>query len=56
MKFEPPSPPPSAAQEPQIPAFQARDLFGPHRQLTIEHASCVYRLQITQNNKLILTK
>jgi hemin uptake protein HemP len=31
-------------------------LFGGRRELLIEHAGCLYRLRITQNNKLILTK
>jgi len=31
-------------------------LFGGGRELLIEHAGCWYRLRITQNNKLILTK
>jgi hemin uptake protein HemP len=34
----------------------ASDLFGNRRELTIEHAGFQYRLRITQNNKLILTK
>lgn len=32
------------------------ELFGRDRELLIEHAGCVYRLRITQHNKLILTK
>jgi hemin uptake protein HemP len=31
-------------------------LFGQQRELLIEHAGSLYRLRITQNNKLILTK
>lgn len=36
--------------------IHSRELFGSARELMIEHAGCVYRLRITQNNKLILTK
>lgn len=32
------------------------ELFGSRRELLIKHAGCVYRLRITQHNKLILTK
>jgi hemin uptake protein HemP len=32
------------------------ELFGRRRELVISHAGCLYRLRITQNNKLILTK
>jgi len=35
---------------------RSADLFGTRRELLIEHAGCVYRLRITQHNKLILTK
>ncbi len=34
----------------------AGELFGGRRELIIEHAGFSYRLRITQNNKLILTK
>jgi hemin uptake protein HemP len=32
------------------------ELLGSRRELIIEHAGFLYRLRITQNNKLILTK
>ena len=32
------------------------ELFRGTQQLLIEHAGALYRLRITQNNKLILTK
>lgn len=38
------------------PITRSRELFGERRELVIEHAGCLYRLRITQNNKLILTK
>lgn len=34
----------------------SRQLFGERRELVIEHAGSLYRLRITQNNRLILTK
>jgi hemin uptake protein HemP len=37
-------------------AIRSETLFGPRRELLIEHAGSIYRLRITQNNKLILTK
>lgn len=44
------------AQGSAAPIIRARSLFGRHRELFIEHAGAQYRLRITQNNKLILTK
>ena len=38
------------------PVLNAARLFGQQRELLIEHAGMHYRLRITQNNKLILTK
>jgi hemin uptake protein HemP len=34
----------------------SQELFGKDRQILIEHAGAVYRLQITKQGKLILTK
>lgn len=34
----------------------AADLFGEHREITIDHQGQIYRLRITSNGKLILTK
>lgn len=48
-----------AAEPPQRPApasLDTRDLFGTRRELTIQHGDDVYRLRITRNSKLILTK
>jgi len=46
----------AATPAPTVRALRAADLFGDSRELVIEHASGNYRLRITQNNKLILTK
>lgn len=37
-------------------SISSRQLFGAARALLIQHAGQVYRLQITRNNRLILTK
>jgi hemin uptake protein HemP len=36
--------------------INSRDLFGPLRELVIEHVGEEYRLRITNQGKLILTK
>jgi hemin uptake protein HemP len=38
------------------PRLLARDLFGVRREILIEHLGQIYRLRITANEKLILTK
>jgi hemin uptake protein HemP len=38
------------------PSTRSELLFGAQREITIEHAGSLYRLRITQNTKLILTK
>ena len=41
----------------QLPKLvSSQELFGKDRQILIEHAGAVYRLQITKQGKLILTK
>jgi hemin uptake protein HemP len=40
----------------QAKRFHSIELFGQTREVLIEHGGCVYRLSITQANKLILTK
>ena len=35
---------------------ESRDLFAGTREVTIAHAGAVYRLRLTAQNKLILTK
>lgn len=43
-------------QRPVVATLDTRDLFGTRRELTIQHGEEVYRLRITRNSKLILTK
>jgi hemin uptake protein HemP len=47
-------------QTPNPPAlpkwFKSDELFGTDRQIFISHQGAVYRLQITKQGKLILTK
>lgn len=38
------------------PALQSQQLFSHSREIKIEHAGEIYRLSLTSNNKLILTK
>lgn len=38
------------------PIMDSRELFGGHRRLTIRHGDNLYRLQITRQGKLILTR
>jgi hemin uptake protein HemP len=50
----------SAAREPTVAAplrrHASRDLVGPANVAIIEHAGEEYRLRVTSNGKLILTK
>ena len=39
-----------------VRSLRAADLFGDARELILEHNGQVYRLRITANDKLILTK
>jgi hemin uptake protein HemP len=42
---------------PHVPeTLDTRDLFGAARELMIHHEGALYRLRITRNQKLILTK
>lgn len=43
-------------QRPVVATLDTRELFGTRRELTIQHGDDVYRLRITRNSKLILTK
>jgi hemin uptake protein HemP len=54
----PPAPPPEAAgNAPQRPVrVQVAELLGGAREAILEHAGQDYRLRITANGKLILTK
>lgn len=40
----------------QIPIMDSSLLFSKSNEIAIRHAGCVYRLRITKNNKLIMTK
>jgi hemin uptake protein HemP len=40
----------------QTPVFDVRDLLGGGREVIILHAGKRYRLRVTANDKLILTK
>jgi hemin uptake protein HemP len=48
--------PQQTASLPGSDVVDAGSLFGNRRELLIAHAGSFYRLRITQNNKLILTK
>jgi hemin uptake protein HemP len=61
-KLDGPSPFGAASKEPprSVPVdanrIDSRDLFVGTRELTISHGSETYRLRLTAQNKLILTK
>nr|WP_249731207.1 hemin uptake protein HemP [Chelatococcus sp. HY11] len=52
----PPVPPASAKRPADQPIVNAQQLFGDKRELVIVHNGERYRLRITANDKLILTK
>ena len=59
MKRQPshPQPPARAPASPAaLPQLNTRTLFAGQREIVIEHDGALYRLRITQHNKLILTK
>jgi hemin uptake protein HemP len=39
-----------------LPCLKSTELFGPTREILIEHGGAYYRLRLTHSNKLILTK
>jgi len=43
-------------KEQQVRRLHSQDLFKHHKEVVIEHAGQKYRLRITRQNKLILTK
>jgi hemin uptake protein HemP len=45
-----------SSQAAHPPSVRAVDLFGDARELILEHNGQTYRLRITANDKLILTK
>ena len=49
-----PGPPSAPAHE--LKRVSTEDLIGPAREVLIRHAGCDYRLRITRQGKLILTK
>jgi hemin uptake protein HemP len=48
--------PGAADVSPAIPRYESRTLFRSARELVIEHAGHEYRLRLTRQGKLILTK
>ncbi|MGE8355836.1 MAG: hemin uptake protein HemP [Microvirgula sp.] len=56
MKIAPPPTPPAPASRPEPPRLQSRELFGSRNEILIEHQGETYRLRLTRNDKLILTK
>jgi hemin uptake protein HemP len=46
--------PPPASSEPR--RLTSEELIGPHREMLIRHGGFDYRLRITRQGKLILTK
>lgn len=49
-------PPPAAAPRAGGNRYDSRMLFGNRQEICIEHAGQAYRLRITRQGKLILTK
>lgn len=47
---------PQRANETLKDRYDSRDLFRGHQEIMIEHVGDVYRLRITRQGKLILTK
>ena len=43
-------------QNRQVPVFDTKQLFGEAREIRLHHYGEEYRLILTKNNKLILTK
>lgn len=48
--------PPATPETAEQSVVDTRELFGPRREIWIEHAGVRYRLRITRRNKLILQK
>lgn len=51
-----PEPPDPACTPPARPMLMSEDLLRGAREVEILHAGVVYRLRVTSNDKLILTK
>ncbi|WP_022653019.1 hemin uptake protein HemP [Aquaspirillum serpens] len=45
-----------AASTPMPPALDSRHLFAKTKEILIEHHGELYRLRLTRNDKIILTK
>ena len=43
-------------RENRLPTLQSQHLFAPTKEVRIEHEGEEYRLRLTRNNRLILTK
>ena len=56
MNDRPTQSPPASPDVGQTPVFDVRDLLGGGREVIILHAGERYRLRVTANDKLILTK
>jgi hemin uptake protein HemP len=61
MNFDAPKHESATAEAPASPSNSPRRVFseqliGPAREVLIRHAGCDYRLRITRQDKLILTK
>lgn len=39
-----------------IPLIDSKELFGPAKEVLVRHQGTIYRLRITQNDKLIMNK
>lgn len=50
------APAPATAPTRELKRVSTEDLIGPEREVLIRHAGCDYRLRITRQGKLILTK
>jgi hemin uptake protein HemP len=56
MNDNPIKSPPDSPRIAQTPVFDVRELLGGGREVIIIHAGERYRLRVTANDKLILTK
>lgn len=51
----PPHTPPAKQLASSVPRIQSKDLFRQVNEVEIEHEGRIYKLRLTQYNKLILT-
>ncbi len=56
MNNHPPKSAPNLPDGTQTPVFDVRELLGGGREVILLHAGERYRLRVTANDKLILTK